>query len=223
MCFPDGGATAAATTGAASGTATATASASAFYTTLAIAAANAAMQYRAASQSVSAANDAAEANKKSAVESANSQYLNVIAGQIQEEDAASQEIARIEDDSIRAESSAILAGLEAGAGGGALLERPRDFRASALRYSSAVSRSAENRRGAAANNLAAISVGADGRVSNFRPEYTKPSLVSAGLTLLGGYLDATKYLAPGVPSTPANPLANGVQIPGRNYSLPIFD
>jgi len=219
MCFAD---PVTGTAAAGSATAGATTSATAFYTTMAIAAANAALQYRAASQSVSAANKAAESNKDSAVQSANSQYLNVIAGEIQKEDAASREIARIEDDSTRAESSAILAGIEAGAGGGSLLEKPRDFRASALRYGSAVTRSRENERGASANNLNAISVGASGRVTNYRPKYTKPSLASAGLTLLGGFLDATKFLPPGTPNA-GQSFVHGVQIPGRNYSLPVFN
>lgn len=164
---------------------------------LGLAVASAGATYAAQAASVRAANAAARENQRSAVLSAGNQYRSIIAGQIQEEDAASEEIARIERDAAAAESTALLAGIEAGAGGRSLIEKTREFRASALNYSSAVRRNQTYSRGAAAGNLHAVSLEAEGRVRGFRPQYQAPSLLGAGLTIAGGYLDAQRFLAPG--------------------------
>ena len=85
--------------------------------TLAVAAASAGLTYYGQMQSVRAAQAATDANAAAAASSAASQYRGVIVQQLQEEDAAAQEIDRVEREALKAESSAALAGIESGAGG----------------------------------------------------------------------------------------------------------
>lgn len=193
-----------------------------FYTTMALSALQAVQQYSASAASVRAANDAAKANQAQAVQSASSRYVSIASGLLQEEDAATSEIERIEGEGQVAAASATLAGIEAGAGGAALSERPDSFRASALRYSSAVTRSLAYKRTAAAGDLNSVADQTAGRISGYRPEHTEPSLLNAGFTLLGGYLQGQKFLAP-AGGGGALRFPNGIRMPSQNISLPIFN
>lgn len=163
---------------------------------VALAVAQAGLTYAQQAASVRAANRSAAENARAAKESANNQYRSLLIQQIQQEDAATEEIARVERDAMVAESTASLAGLEAGAGGRSVAEVSREFRASALRYRTATERNLAYARGGTALNLQAIGLQAEGRVRGFRPNYQRPSLIGAGLTIAKGGFDSFNYQAP---------------------------
>lgn len=180
--------------------------------------AQAGLKLAADSASVRSANTAARSNADSANASAAEQYRAQVLGLLQEEDAAGAEIAKVERDAMVATSSAALAGIESGAGGGALTDKIRDFRQTELTYRTAVSRSLGYRRGATASNLNAIGLEAKNRVVNYRPPYQKPSLLGAGLTILGGATQASLYGAPAAPAVPVVPPSSGFSY---SFGLPV--
>lgn len=164
--------------------------------TAAVALASAGLTYYGQTQSVRAAQAATDANAAAAASSAASQYRGVIVQQLQEEDAAAQEIDRVEREALKAESSAALAGIESGAGGGALADQMRNFRGAALSYQTAVKRNLGYSRANTAMTLDAIGLEARNRVSTYRPDYQRPSLLQFGLSTAGGFLDASRFTAP---------------------------
>jgi len=163
---------------------------------VAVAVAGAALTYKAQQDSVKSAQRAMDANALAASLSASGQYRGLIVRQIQEEDAAAQEIDRVEREGLKAESAAALAGVEAGAGGGVLADQVRNFRAASLSYSTAVRRNLDYRRSDTALTLQAVGQEAKNRISTYRPSFERPSLAGAGLTIAGGFLDASRFTAP---------------------------
>ena len=162
----------------------------------AVAIGTAALTYKAQQDSVKAAQEAQNANAHAASQSAAAQYRSMIVSSLRDEAASAQEIDRVSREALKAESGAALAAVESGAGGGALADQIRNFQASSLSYQTAVKRDLGYRRADTVLGMHAVSQEAKNRISTYRPSYERPSLLGAGLTIAGGYMDATRFAVP---------------------------
>ena len=181
---------------------------------IATAAVSSALTYKAQQDSVKAAQAAQDANAAAASESAAAQYRGMIVSSLRDEAASQQEIDRVSREALKAESGAALAAVESGAGGGALADQIRNFQASALSYQTAMKRDLGYRRADTVLGMHAVSQEAKNRITTYRPSYESPSLLGAGLTIAGGFLDASRF---GVPTRGATTVA-----PPKPYSPRTF-
>lgn len=146
--------------------------------------------------SVRAAQEAMNQNARNANIDAGNKYRALAVRQLQEEEAAGQEIERLSREALSAEATAALAGVEAGAGGSSLREKVGSFRAAGLAYATSVATNLANTRAAIQQEMGTASQEAAVRINSFRPEYSRPNWLQAGLTVLGGYLGASEFRAP---------------------------